>query len=486
MTARRLLRIFVLRSNSYWPFSYLNQLPYRLAIRWFVNACGNFSAIRSVYLRHALIEGHWTPALSDIDLTVVTDKRLSDEAEFLFLKAFWQRIGKLRRIFPMYGEIEVLSEDHLVSWAKFGPEGQGCSSWELLSGEETIPSACIPRPARFSLEVFDCAFWFYLQQITDLHNGRSASKYLLLQDLLRVQRKIGRCLAVIDAGAAETLDEKDRSLDSTGVLLASLKRLENGLHSLNIPEEATPVAELRRNWLLGQARKRNQVRQPSSDLAGFTHWAGSVRAIHLDNRKRAYVILNNCDDSAENRQCIGEIRQYFAQQKTTAVIVTHNLFAYFVRYLKPYDYPYLQHCSSLAFGDDSLVRIGTPPRAALAHELLKETPLLLMFPRSQNFIQPHAGEDFSAYDVEYKLDRALALKVFLDCGLVKKSIPEMLAAYDAANSKQAEQLRSLRERIRQQGPDMELFVFFKGVLDDIHSALVAGDGWENSVLYLES
>ena len=121
MNFKTLLRMAVLKTNAHWPFSLLNPMPYSWAIRQFVKACQHFPEIRSVYLRHALLQGQWTPGLSDIDLTVIIDQRVARAEEFAFLAAFWKRIGLLQRVFPMLGEIQILSEAHLDSCVLDGP-----------------------------------------------------------------------------------------------------------------------------------------------------------------------------------------------------------------------------------------------------------------------------------------------------------------------------------------------------------------------------
>lgn len=481
MTARDVLRIAVLKTNPYWPFSVLNRMPYWLAVKCFVRTCSKFKEIRSVYLRHALITGNWTPALSDIDLTVLVDGSLSAEAEFAFLRNFWPRFDRLKKFFPMFGEIEILNEDHLDSWAKFGIEGQECSNWQLLAGCELAIKKCRANPGRISLETFDFAFWFYLQQLTDLHFQPPVSHYLLLQDLLRVERKIDRCLSALGVYTASCVDENDRDLCSAGVLLAVLQKLQQGLTALGIKEPRPKQEELRRNWLLAQARKRNPKLPQERQLAGLSHWAFLVSAIYLDDRERAFIIVKNADDSVENLRCIEEVTDYFAQRQTRSFILTPDLFAYHMNFLQPYEYARFLDNSNLIFGEDCLVKITRPGQKALIHSLLKETPLLLMFPRSQEFMQPDVRGTLSCHDLEYKLDRALALKLYLQRGTVKGSISEMLQEFDAANPRQALEIARLRNRIKGKQPDRELFVFFKGLIDDIHGRLASDDCWESSM-----
>src|SRR5262245_1720211 len=100
MKIRDIVRTAVLRTNPFWPFSTLNKMPYELAITAFVQTCKRFREIRSVYLRHGLTEGYWIPALSDIDLAVIIDSKLTIDEEVSFLNSFWKNHDRIKKLFP--------------------------------------------------------------------------------------------------------------------------------------------------------------------------------------------------------------------------------------------------------------------------------------------------------------------------------------------------------------------------------------------------
>jgi len=479
MTFNQALRIFILRTNGCWPFSRLNQIPYWIAIRVFLKTCRDFEEISAVYLRHALARGQWTPGLSDIDLTVIIKNNLSRDAEFSFLASFWQRISRLQKSYPMLGEIEILSPDYLDSWQKFGLEGRGHSEWKLLAGTEIVTQAYRPNPERFKLEAFDYGFWFFLQQVTDLYNRPSASEFLRLQDLSRVQRKIRRCLAQVGVGGSDDLAEDHRAGDVSAAVLAVLRRLEQGLSLLRIQREGVSA-----DGLGGQSHLNpvsiDGLETPAVNQRGFSCWAGQIRSIYLGDRESAFVVLNSCDDTAENRSCIRDLQTHFLRQPRV-VLLTENLFAYYLRYLRPYDYGHFVEHATWIFGENCLARIDKPTKAALEHELLKETPLLLMFPQSQDFFQPGVYRPYSFHDLEYTLNRTLALKVYLETGEAKPSISEMLEAFNALHPQQAAQIEGLKERAKNGFPEKDLFLVLKDALDDIRAVLSANDRWEGKM-----
>jgi hypothetical protein len=77
MKVEDLVRILIVKTNPYLPFSTLNKMPYYIAIKAFVQLCKGFPEIKSIYLRHGVVEGNWVPGISDIDLTLVTDSKLT-------------------------------------------------------------------------------------------------------------------------------------------------------------------------------------------------------------------------------------------------------------------------------------------------------------------------------------------------------------------------------------------------------------------------
>ena len=100
--------------------------------------------------------------------------------------------------------------------------------------------------------------------------------------------------------------------------------------------------------------------------------------------------------------------------------------------------------------------------------------MLLMFPHSQGFMSPGWMETCSPGIFEVKLYQALALKLYLDHGIVKPGIAGMIPEYDARYPAQAEEIRKLRAGLKEAktpASSFEWFVFLKALADDIHAAL---------------
>jgi predicted nucleotidyltransferase len=475
MTFKSLLRMAVLKTNAHWPFTLLNPMPYSWAISQFVKACQYFPEIRSVYLRHALVQGQWTPGLSDIDLTVIIDWRLARAEEFAFLAAFWKRIGRLQRVFPMLGEIEILSEAHLDSWTRFGFEGRGAWNWELLHGEETLSKT--PRPVTTGLaqDAFDFAFWFYLHNVTQVFNSHSAPRYLSLQDLLRLKRKISRCMAAIaGSDAMDGPSAPEARSDAPHILVTILAMLEKGLVTAGLAAGSAQAPDARQQWLLRRAGGHAGTGGKTPMADEFANCGQVIRAVYLDMQQQPYVIVRDNFSLAANCPCIDQVKRYFAAQDLQPVILTDNLFAYLLRGFAPHSYARFIKHATLAFGEPCFDELGPPAEEAWQHELLRQVPLLLMFPYSQGFMSPGWLETCSPGILEVKLYQALALKLYLDQGIVKPGIAGMIPEYEARYPAQAEEIRKLRASLKDpktHASSWEWFVFLKGLADEIHAAL---------------
>jgi len=134
---QQLLRKFVLKTNSHWPFTHLNRIPYGAATRSFVLAFRNAPEVRNIYIRQGLEQDTWIPALSDIDLSVIIAGNLSGATEYKFLMSFWAGYRRLKRFFPMFGEVVILNELECPLWLRLSSYSPKPRSWVCLHGKQS-------------------------------------------------------------------------------------------------------------------------------------------------------------------------------------------------------------------------------------------------------------------------------------------------------------------------------------------------------------
>ncbi len=194
MSATDLVRAAAVRTNRYWPFSQLNRLAYGLALRAFLSHCTTSSAVRSVYLRHGLVQRDWVPGLSDIDLTITFDGGLSEREEWAFARDFWRRQQRLQPLVPMVraSDISLISEAYLESWTSLGIKGYEARTWKLVRGRPNLRGAFPPGTDQVRDDAFDYGLsWheYFLLPWTWDDARQTPLRHLEMQRLARKVRR---------------------------------------------------------------------------------------------------------------------------------------------------------------------------------------------------------------------------------------------------------------------------------------------------------
>jgi hypothetical protein len=288
----------------------------------------------------------------------------------------------------------------------------------------------------------------------------------------RVQRKIYRCLGELGVSVPAVPDADVGPPDRKGVLLAVLGKLEDALVLMGIDLASLQAEKPGANAIPDGVCGPNNTGAAADEPNRRAHWANRVRCIYTEEGGKAIVVFRHCKDSPENRKCISETREFCNSQGKVSLLLTERLFAYYLRHLKPYDYRSFPESAIRIFGDDFYTTIKEPDAAALTRELLRDAPLLLMFPQSQDFFQPGVTRAFDFTDLEYMLDRTLALKVYLDTGQILRSISGMLREFNATYQRHAEEIARMKQ-LGDVHPNKQMFALLRDVLDDIHTALSA-------------
>ncbi|MDD5505976.1 MAG: hypothetical protein PHR73_04395, partial [Candidatus Omnitrophica bacterium] len=92
-------------------FDWIYAQLYKAVLSLYTGLLRFYPQIKRAYLRGSFAERNdWAPFLSDLDTTIVI-KDMNCAETFLFLKRFWRSSGWFKRVFPILGEIEILSEE---------------------------------------------------------------------------------------------------------------------------------------------------------------------------------------------------------------------------------------------------------------------------------------------------------------------------------------------------------------------------------------
>lgn len=133
---KKILSELVIRSNKFQLLRYINSLPYQFGLNFTPWYFRPMSEIRSIYLRRGMISRDWVPGNSDIDLSIIT-KKMGMKKELWFLKNFWNRYLKIKKVLPFLGEAGICNENELNNWYMFsGVRAREMGKWKLLYGDE--------------------------------------------------------------------------------------------------------------------------------------------------------------------------------------------------------------------------------------------------------------------------------------------------------------------------------------------------------------
>ena len=472
MKIRDIVRTAVIKTNPCWPFSSLNRMPYYLAIQVFVQLCKRFREIKSVYLRHGLTEENWIPALSDIDLAVIIESKLKIEEEFSFLNAFWNHHDRMKKLFPMLGEIEILNDEHIKSWTQFDIPGYKSMSWKLLYGTETAKSQFPANRQRLTVDSFNYALRFYLGYFLDRFDAKEDSCYLASQDLKRLVLKILKSLNYMNGEDSKKQIVVGGLDDTTDMLVRVLTGLEEGVRFItrNYNNDADSKSS-DKAWL-GDIDSHNNVvfENRGFDIGALAPWDKAIQSIILNYDKRVFVVLKDELDASALKGCIAAIRPVFAQERTMPVIASSHLFKYMLRYYDPFEYTRLVTYRIVAYGQDVVSEMPPPDKESFISYLVRQTQTVLTFPQCHTFISPPSPNWFSGRELEWNLNKSLFLKLYLEKRVIKPWYDEFLIECQKHYPDHFTKWRALKDT-KDTTLSREWFRLLKGIANDVHNCL---------------
>jgi hypothetical protein len=457
----RLLRTVVLRTNPHWPFRHCNRVPYAAAMRAFVGCLQTRPEISSIYVRHGLAQTEWIPALSDIDLTLILRRNLPAELEYDFLRTFWKRYGRLKRIFPMLGEVEILNKDEFPFWltsSSYSPFGR---RWRLLHGEQNTDLAADGSP-HWRRRALSFALWIHLALLPACVS--MPDSFLRRQDIQRRAHKILRLLQPILAEAGQPPLPMEQTSDPVEALTNVLRAFETAVKHVVSSEPHDDISE--------PAGPLPTVRVGCDFLPTPIPGAESIYSVILRPDHTALFLI---EDGLE-RRAIGRLvrasQHGWPGVQATPILLHRCLFAYLVRHENPFYYSRLLCRRTVAFGTDPLAKIDPPSRAAFVDYTLDRISNVLTFTRSEHLLA--AARPLSLSDIEVSLNRALAARLLLRSGWISPQ-PQENAARGRATFPECfrafEEIKGHVAASREEAARQASFHLFRSLASDIRDLM---------------
>ncbi len=381
-SARDLLRILVLKTNPYFPFRYCNLWPYSLALRAAIEAVRDQPEITALYVRHGVGSDRWIPGLSDVDLTLIVECGVSAAREFDLLDSLHRRFRRLRRSFPMLGELEVLGGNDLSLWMPATCNAPEPRPWTLAYGAPVIDFS-LDRSPGWQTRALNFALWIYLDLIPPCL--AKPDSYLTRAD---ARRRVLKILRLLRPFLSDSERIKNRIGSGTGPTLLAA-------HAAKALETALAGIESRDIASKSHGSNFAVDRPPIRSAAGFPDKVLVVLEDGLEPEQTAAALISR-------------------DWKKLAVPLSASVFRYTVRRYDPYIYPSLLRKREIVFGADPLEAIAPPGKAEFTEYLYSRLAGSLVFVRSPELFQ----EPLQLTIFESELRRLMGLRLLLHKGWI--------------------------------------------------------------------
>lgn len=448
----------MVKTNSIWPFSSLNRVPYYLAIKCFIRECNKFSEVKSIYLRHSLAEGNWVPGLSDIDLTIIIESGLNREKEFVFLVTFWKSYERLKKFFPMLGQVEVLDEELIKIWTRFTIRGYESKRWKLLYGTETISNNYVAKPERLARDAFNHALNLYRALcLRNIFDQRQASP-----EIKRLALKI---LKYIDYGANgnNELEKITDSYTMEELLCRIIMELERRVACLyiNSLKSSDARSAIDRIDISVNSLDRDIGQEEMTRLSSCQ---GAIEAVLLVSmlKLRPFVVLKDGLDASTIKACISAVLAAF-RGRMRPIILSSSVFDYLFRVQEPLKYccGFMKSLHVVTYGRDLFSKMQPPEEDSFIKGALNYSGSIFTSLRSKKVILPSTGDN----SIKNTLRIALSAKLSLEKREFVWRMDELFEKYEKFYPQYYERIAKAKEN----GAIRERFILLKDLADDVYT-----------------
>jgi predicted nucleotidyltransferase len=435
--------------------------------------CQQFPAVKSLYLRHGLARKDWVPALSDIDLTLVIESRLSLTEELTFLRSFWNRYARLKKLFPMLGEVDILDEESLDAWARFTIRGYEIKDWQLIYGRETARGTYIASPVRLTFDALNYSLLCYRTFLLKRFHQQAPLSYLTVLEMQRVVTKILHYANYSDGNERCDYHVVTPPQEKAEMLRNIFSAWEESIQRWGPSIALLGTGKGTGEYPVGSEHRKLRIVKQALALKQWTPFDEAIESI-LEAYNTSIVILRDGLDTRQICTCLEMVRHAFAQREPAPLIVSASVFRYMLRFCAPFLYTHLSTCGEIVYGNDVLSDLEPPQVSFFVHSILEQTATILAFPRSRKVIEPPNSAWFSEREVVSLVERGLFVKLYLETGRIKLQYHEFLAESRRRYTHYYGAMQTLQERIgalEEEAVCSELFRLLRDLANDIHQQM---------------
>ncbi len=331
-----LLRKLLARSADYAPLNDLYRSVYDQAIMKLIDELRPLPELVSILTRNSYADGSYTPGLSDIDVVVIVEDGLGEEALVDLLANIGRRGGYCRRFYPMLGELPIYTREGFRLACSLGSPLSETYAWRIEWGDETVLAPINAAEPPGELETLCRAIQVYINGFhNNLHAAIRFGKRKPTLALVRAHHKVERELLKLDpahpipvqgslgAIVASVLAACHRALERTEATAPS--------HQYPIIEQGERSTDYKQ---ITEAPREPAVRAVISGIKG----------------KEPCYIMDSSINAADIDRILTSIRNSDIKHRQFRLL-TASLFEFYLRYLNPIMY-YRLTSSRMARGYD--------------------------------------------------------------------------------------------------------------------------------------
>ncbi len=391
---REFIRRAIIKTNPCWPFSYLNRLPYKLAIKWFVYNFKHFPQIKDIYTRESMARGDYIPGVSDIDLTVVIKSGLNLQEEFSLLNLFWKRYYKIRKIFPMLTHIDFLNDKYLQTWLKSATGRYELDCRKLIYSKNIGENiSATPKTQSDFICSTEHALGFYLYMFLGWYIKNKAG----FPVLRRLALKILKCAMYFQGyNGQEKLERFNRLKTKEDLLSFILGCFDESIRKIKLPYTENKVT-----------RKESALQREGVESIISSDEPPSL----------LFIVLKDSLDISATKDLIDT----FAEKRNFSFIMTPSVFKYVILRHEPYFYLRLMTNRSILYGIDLLSDIEAPPKDIFIEQILLSSINLARWSLSIITVFYWDYKDYLAIAkrcIQKELQTFILSKLYLEKGII--------------------------------------------------------------------
>lgn len=467
MSIRNLIRTTVLKTNSIFPFNFLNRIPYHIALKVFILIFSSYSEIKSIYLRHGMSKKNWVPAISDIDITVIIDGHLSFEEEFNLLKLLWDKFDRLKKIFPMLGEVDILNEKEIEKWSAFTIRGYETSKWKLLYGKEVIKSNYVNEANILAIDSLNFALTNYLEYFLPKFYSEDSSGYLIQKELTRLAFKILRYADV-------PFDEsRNKAANKMELLSTVIKGLELSIDKLNYTEFSETVNPVSLEKIITRDSDLKYI----PHINGLSKYQDKIESFII-SYTIDFIILKDDLSPADMIVLLDAIRNSFKSEPRKPVILPFKIFEYMLRIYNPFFYSQLHDQRKVLSGKDLFNKITQPDFCFYRKTLADDVGNIFLLQRNKSLIQDKTVRQFIENEFKSIVNRTLFLKLYLGKAILEPmfndSLDECRKNYPGQIQKMDFILNNCKS-LDGENLSKDAFMLLRTLTGDIYNSLVSSE-----------